>query len=74
MAIFDLEGRALTRSNACLIEIPRLLSHPTYLPTTTTNATALSGLLLKLLTTVMGLRIRLLPSENKKMVVPLMKR
>ena len=70
MAIFDLEGRALTRSNACLIEIPRLLSHPTYLPT---NATALSGLLLlKLLTTVMGLRVRRLPSENKKMVVPLL--
>ena len=45
-----------------------------YLPTTTTNATALSGLLLKLLTTVMGLRVRLLPSENKKMVVPLMTR
>ena len=73
MAIFDLEGRALTRSNACLIEIPRLLSHPTYLSTNTTNATALSGLLLKLLTTV-GLRVRLLPSENKKMVVPLMTR
>ena len=73
MAIFDLEGRALTRSNACLIEIPRLLSHPTYL-LPLLNATALSGLLLKLLTTVMGLRVRLLPSENKKMVVPLMTR